>query len=76
MNPKRKQNLSGSEPSQSLAVTIDIRPLKVWVSKNLPDSPLRDVLLSERGTLEIHELLAKIETWLSLQSSTLAKGKR
>jgi hypothetical protein len=76
MNPKRKQNVSASKPSKSLQLTIDIRPLKVWVSKNLAkDTPLRDVILSERDNLEILEILAKIETWLSLQSSTLAKRK-
>ena len=46
---------------------IDIRPLKAFVTENLPkDSILRSVILAERDALDARELLGKIETWLNL----------
>ena len=46
---------------------VDIRSLKSLVSKEFSkDSPLREVLLAERDSLETEEFLAKLEIWLTL----------
>ena len=46
---------------------VTITSLKKWAREELPEgSALREILLSEKNTLEGKEFLAKAEVWLKL----------
>lgn len=47
--------------------TVNIEPLKIFVSQSFPKGhPLRELLAVERSILSIPDYLAKIESWQSL----------
>ncbi len=46
---------------------LDISGLKLWAEENLPrSSPIRSILLLERGSLTVEEFIAKMDIWLKL----------
>jgi hypothetical protein len=64
---KREEKMMTRGNSEPETRWVNIRPLKMFASKNLPaDSVLRAALLEEKETLEKREFLAKMDVWLSL----------
>jgi len=54
-------------PTPALHLKIDIRKLKHFASIKLPhNSPLREVLLSEKDHMTVDEFLHKLDVWLKL----------
>jgi len=54
-------------PTPTLHSKINIRKLKYFASIKLPhNSPLREVLLSEKDHLTVDEFLHKLDVWLKL----------
>lgn len=52
-------------PRTKTTSQIDIRPLKTLVIK-LPDSALRDLILSDSDSLTLREFILKTEVWMKL----------
>ena len=53
---------------------VDMKPLKVWVSENLPpSSELRQLIQRENDEVPINEYLEKMKVWWILSEIELRK---
>jgi hypothetical protein len=67
---KRKASSTFEQSIDARNRTLNIEPLKSFVSQNFPKNcPLRIVLAAERSSLTVPEFLSKMETWAYLLRS-------
>jgi hypothetical protein len=81
--PRAKHLKSAEEhssyPVQPHVEPVDVRPLKEWCRRNLPEnSPLRSVILVEDEYIPSQDLVGRVKVWLRLlrESSLMPLGYR